>query len=528
MTEKNLYLLDCTLRDGGYINNWKWGNSSIKAIISLLEKANIDIIEVGFLRNVEQEDDSINVGNTIGFLNQFLPPKIMKETKFCAMLMRSNYDISKLDTYKGEGIDFIRVTAHEYDLDEGIECAKEIKKKGYKVSFNPINIMGYSDEEILKIIEKVNILNPYQFSIVDTFGSMRRNDLNRITELVDHNLNNDIRLGLHLHENMSLSCSLVQMFLEKNLKRSITIDGSLFGMGRIPGNLPLELIADYLNETRETRYDLDYLLDAIQLYISSYKQPSAWGYAPAYFLSARYNLHRNYAEHLLDKENLTVKDINHILSRIEESQKAVYNELYIDKLYEEYLDHEIDDANTVKELAYSIGSKDNIIVLAPGNSLIRYKEFITDYINKKRGIVFTLNFVPNDYVECNYIFFSNNKRFNIAPGIKKCKIIGTSNLRNSDIDYYVNYNSLVGTNNRTNISIVLLLRLLEKIGVKKVDIAGADGYSERGYQYFDDALSVRVPSINHDVEVISALKNLQLDINFLTPSPYNIKDTKEK
>ena len=71
---------------------------------------------------------------------------------------------------------------------------------------------------------------------------MRRNDLNRITELVDHNLNNDIRLGLHLHENMSLSCSLVQMFLEKNLKRSITIDGSLFGMGRIPGNLPLELI----------------------------------------------------------------------------------------------------------------------------------------------------------------------------------------------------------------------------------------------------------------------------------------------
>ena len=124
-----------------------------------------------------------------------------------------------------------------------MEFAHKIKEKGYKVSINPINIMGYSDEEILAIVKKVNEINPYQFSIVDTFGAMKRRDLDRIANLVDNNLNREIRLSLHLHENMSLSCLLAQNFIDLHLNRPVAVDASLMGMGRIPGNLPIELIA---------------------------------------------------------------------------------------------------------------------------------------------------------------------------------------------------------------------------------------------------------------------------------------------
>ena len=92
---------------------------------------------------------------------------------------------------------------------------------------------------MLWILDQVNEIHPYQFSIVDTFGSMRRRDLERIVSLVDHNLAPDIRVGLHLHENMALSFCLAQEFLDKHLGRDTTVDGSLMGMGRIPATCPL-------------------------------------------------------------------------------------------------------------------------------------------------------------------------------------------------------------------------------------------------------------------------------------------------
>ena len=304
MSQFDLKLLDCTLRDGGYVNDWVWGFQRAKEIIQLLVKAKADVVEVGFLRNVQDYNPDITVCNYIEELNQLLPENV-GSTMFSAMAMRSNYDIQKLSPYSGTGIEMIRITAHDYDIAEGMDFAREVKAKGYKLSINPINIMGYSDEKILWILDQVNRIQPYQFSIVDTFGSMKRRDLDRIVSLVDNNLDKNIRVALHLHENISLSCCLAQNFIDKHLNRPVAVDASLMGMGRIPGNLPIELIADYLNDYTDKVYDIDFMMDAIQDYIAPLRGESEWGYTPAYFLSARYNLHRNYAEYYLKKGDLT-------------------------------------------------------------------------------------------------------------------------------------------------------------------------------------------------------------------------------
>ena len=49
-------------------------------------------------------------------------------------------------------------------------------------------------------------------------------------------------------------------------------------MGRIPGNLPIELIADYMNEYFGCHYNIDDLMDAIQDHIAPIKGECAWGY----------------------------------------------------------------------------------------------------------------------------------------------------------------------------------------------------------------------------------------------------------
>ena len=94
MTQNNLKLLDCTLRDGGYINDWNWGFQTARSIIQSLVRAKIDIIEAGFLRSTDTCTPDRTVCNTIEELNHLLPDNT-GQTIFSAMAMRSNYDISR-------------------------------------------------------------------------------------------------------------------------------------------------------------------------------------------------------------------------------------------------------------------------------------------------------------------------------------------------------------------------------------------------------------------------------------------------
>ena len=142
------------------------------------------------------------------------------------------------------------------------------------------------------------------------------------------------------------------------------------GMGRIPGNLPIELIADYMNETLGCHYDIDEMMDAIQDHIAPLKGETAWGYTPAYFLSARYNLHRDYAEHYLDKGDLTNRDINHILAGFDRSKATAYDKDYADRLYREYQNRAIDDTAALDTLRTAFGGKTVLVRLCGAKAVL--------------------------------------------------------------------------------------------------------------------------------------------------------------
>ena len=518
-------LLDCTLRDGGYINDWNWGWESAREIIRLLSKAKVDVIEVGFLRDVESYSPGITVCNSIEELNRLLPEEDTAKCSFSAMAMRGSYDLSQLKDFTGTGIDIIRVTAHENDIVDGINFAAEVQKRGYKVSVNPINIMGYDDQSLLRILDQVNEVHPWQFSIVDTFGSMKRRDLDRIVSLVDHNLDREIKVAVHLHENMAQSFSLAQDFVDKHLDRPTAIDGSLLGMGRSPGNLPIELIADYLNEYCEKNYDIDFLLDAIQDHIFRLKGASKWGYNPAYFLSAKYNLHRNYAEYYLEKGELIARDINRILSCFNQSKAAVFDPSYAEQRYSEYVNNQIDDTQYVEKLGQELMGK-NILILAPGKSIDDEYESIRKYIEDNKPVVIAINFLFSKY-DTDYVFFGNNRRFSQA-GKVPCKTITTSNVE-GEADYYINRNSISGAFKQGNNTLVMLLSLLYRIGCRKAVIAGADGFNREGANYYKDYIvSSTIHERNYNIEVAKAINRTGMEIEYLTKSIYQETRTVEK
>ena len=122
----NIKLLDCTLRDGGYINNWEFGFRVIKDIIKKLTESQVDYVEVGFLRDCEYDPNKALFNNCAEIAP--ILPKEHDNVMFTAMALHNKYDISKLEPYDGTTIDTIRVTFHDYDIDEGLLFVEKAKK----------------------------------------------------------------------------------------------------------------------------------------------------------------------------------------------------------------------------------------------------------------------------------------------------------------------------------------------------------------------------------------------------------------
>ena len=97
-----------------------------------------------------------------------------------------------------------------------MKVCQEIKKKGYEVFVQPVDALGYTDAELIELLDLVNQVEPYCFSIVDTFGSMYEEDLQHIYSIVDHNLVSSCKIGFHSHNIMQLSSSLSLLFVRMN------------------------------------------------------------------------------------------------------------------------------------------------------------------------------------------------------------------------------------------------------------------------------------------------------------------------
>lgn len=317
---EKIKLLDCTLRDGGYVNDWSFKRQNIRKIISSLAEAKIDIIECGFLSNKNEYNEERSVFDTIDRTADFLPEDRGK-TKYVCMINYGEYEAKDIPQCTGKSVDGIRVAFHKGDLEGAVSLCNEISKKGYLVFMQPMVTNNYSDIELLNLIEKVNQMEVYAFYIVDSFGVMKQSDLLRRFYIIDNNLREDIIIGYHAHNNLQMAYSNAQSFISTRSKRSRIVDSSVFGMGRGAGNLNSELFAEYLNENHGKSYKIYPLLDIIDSILNKIYIDHYWGYSLPHFLSATFNCHPNYATYLSEKNALTVKSISDILNQISDDKK---------------------------------------------------------------------------------------------------------------------------------------------------------------------------------------------------------------
>jgi|TARA_R110000744_G_scaffold128812_3_gene236084 4-hydroxy 2-oxovalerate aldolase len=328
-------LLDCTLRDGGHVNNFDFGFENIKKTILNLMKANVDIIEIGFLKNEQYKKDR-TIFEIIDQVEEIYD-KNDSNSKISIMIRPDWYSIEKLTP--SSLVDIVRFAFYKEDLALALMQAKRARELGYKVFLNPVNVTGYKKEELEEILDEISDFSPDGVSVVDTFGSLTEKKMLPILEIFQKKLKEDVTIGLHLHENLALSFSLAQKFLElKSANREVVIDSSVMGMGRIPGNLPTELLMQYLNDEFGKSYQIHNVLDLVSSPISQIKNKITWGYSPEYAFSAFLEIHRSYPEYLINNLNLSQDKAFSIMKSISETgEGGKFSKSLADKILEDKL-----------------------------------------------------------------------------------------------------------------------------------------------------------------------------------------------
>ena len=526
--------LDCTLRDGGYINQWQFGRETIRDMLYRFSCSGIDIVECGFLTDQPRQEGQ-SLFHTVEKINALLPEN--SPSLFVAMIAIGEKEMnpSALPDAVPGGLGGIRLTFHPHEIEKAFCYGEMIKHKGYKLFMQPVGTAGYSDEELIHLIKRINRLEPYAFYLVDTLGTMYGRLLLRQVILADNNLSPSIKLGYHSHNNLQMAFANAQKLLEYKTDRGLILDCSASGMGRGAGNLCTELVLNYYNTEFESRYHVLPVLEIVDQYITSISLTSRWGYSGPYFLSAAQNCHPNYASYLMSKQTLSISAVSELLDQIPTEKREQFDRRMIEHLYQKYQSHAVDDLETIDMLRQKMEGR-KVLILAPGKSIVTHRQEIEELVEREHPLVISVNFISHDY-PCDFFFLPNDRRCDENRGeIDWEKTIVTSNIRElPENAMTVNYSALLNTSLYASDSAgMMLLKLLVKCTVKDVFLAGMDGFCENPLSNYYD-VDYAVPSYDIPLDIKNEEVNIQLNkrakelnLVFVTPSLYKIHNQKDE
>lgn len=523
-----LKVLDVTLRDGGCVNNFNFGQTYMEKILAAQEASGVDIIEMGYI----DEHNGSCAGRTQYVNEQVIPQCILKNKKpgvtYVAMMDYGKFNIDCLQTKTDKDIDGIRMAFHKKNRFDVISIGKKIMEKGYMFYIQPMITLRYSDAELLELIELVNkeLPDASGFYIVDSFGEMRPNDMSRVLNLVDHNLIPSMSLGFHSHNNLQMAYSNAIAMLQFPTNRDLLLDCSIMGMGKGAGNLNTELLLEHLNLYYGKKYKIEPLLEVIDKVINQLHSEFYWGYTPEYYLSAVNQCTPSYASHFYNKHMLPIDQVSELLRMIVPEKKISFDKKYAEDVYRQYNESKmVDDTLTIEEFKQIFRDK-RVLLIAPGKSILTALNEI-DNISEADDVV-TIGL--NTKLDCNDYLLTTRKDIYDSAVAEGRQIIVCSNISKGGRGNVkiLNYANWIEVDERTHdSSAVIALNLLKSCGVSEILLAGFDGFSVNiNENYFDP--NMRHPVTPEQVErrnkyyknLITRVKESGVTVKFVTPSKY--------
>lgn len=301
MYRPQIKVLDCTIRDGGLMNNHQFSNELVRKVYQAANEAGVDYIELGYKADESQFDRS-QYGPMKFCSEKDLEPIVQgieKKAKISVMVDIGRVDPATILPKSESYIDMMRVASYVKDIDKAIDLVNQLNAKGYETT---INIMAVSHarefdlDEALEQVEKESAADVVY--LVDSFGALYSEQIAYLAKKYK-SLMPSKEIGIHAHNNQQLAFANT---IEAIINNVNYLDGTVYGIGRAAGNCPLELLLGFL---KNPKFDIRPILGIIGSDFIKIRQEIEWGYHIPYMITGILDVHPRFGMALLnsDKRN---------------------------------------------------------------------------------------------------------------------------------------------------------------------------------------------------------------------------------
>ena len=286
MYRQEIKVLDCTIRDGGLINNHYFTDEFVRAVYKALSEAGIDYMEMGYRSSRKYappeeygawkycDDDKIRE----------IIDGIESDVKLSVMVDAHRVLEQHFAPVDESPFDMIRIATYVKDVDKAIALQQRVDDLGYETTINVMAISTENEFDLVEALNQIAVTTTGTVYVVDSFGYFFSEQIHYIVELFKKHLPGK-RLGIHCHNNQQLAFANTIEAIRKDCN---LVDGSLFGIGRGAGNCPLELIMGFL---KNPKFNIEPVLKVIQDYMIPMRQELEWGYLIPYAITGILNQH---------------------------------------------------------------------------------------------------------------------------------------------------------------------------------------------------------------------------------------------
>jgi 4-hydroxy 2-oxovalerate aldolase len=532
MSKSKIKILDCTLRDGGYYNNWDFRDEVVRRYLQSVAAASIDAVEIGF-RSLPQ--DSF-LGPYAYATDEFLKSLDLPKGPIYAVMINGKDYVD----YQGgavAGIDrqfkkadqspvqLVRIAMNFNTVAQVADIAKRLKNLGYQVAVNLMQSNGKKEAEYEKVAKdiagwkSVDILY-----FADSLGNMNAAQVKTTTEALRKGWKGP--LGIHTHNNKGLALVNTISAVESGID---WCDATMAGMGRGAGNVTTESVMLEMSEMGHHDGD-PAMLQATVDDFTALQREYGWGPSFYYHLAARHNIHPTFVQELLGDKRYTNKQLLSVLEFLSDKEASHYSSDHVRRAI--YSNH-TDSQGTWDASGWQKGKE--VLIVGTGPSVKRYREGIIQYVNKAKPAVLFLNInsdLPEDLATATIVSHETRILFDaplyrqlkhplVLPMAKFGDLIKDQLKGVSILDYGLALEKGVfeigakGCRLPMPLSAAYALAVATQAGARAIKVVGFDGFS------LDDP---RHDDMNEVFKSYSALKN-SVEIISLTPTSYRISQS---
>jgi len=297
MYRKDIKVMDCTIRDGGLMNKWKFSDAFVGSVYKACVEGGIDYMEIGY-KTSEKYFSKEEYGHW-KFCEEKDIRRIVGEnktnTKISVMVDIGRVEPDNILPKSKSVIDMVRVAAYLHQIDKAIVLAEHCLDKGHETSINLMAVSKVNERDLDEALSDVAKSKVPIFYLVDSFGSLYCEQIELFAKKY-MNILKGKSIGIHAHNNMQLAFSNT---ITAALQGCSMLDATLLGLGRGAGNCPIEILIAFL---KNPKYRLLPLFQAIQDHMIPLQKEISWGYHLPYLVTGAMNEHPKEAMEWMESE----------------------------------------------------------------------------------------------------------------------------------------------------------------------------------------------------------------------------------